>query len=506
MPTFPTSITVERGAPGQAAVAGIPESFEATPELKWPASMAVYDQMRRSDAQVISVLRAVTLPIRRTTFRVAGEDVDPRVLRFVESELGLDPEGTGRRRRRREGISFDSFLSHALLMLPFGHMPFEQVYAVGPPHPDQGDGLPPRLAHIRKLGPRMPRTLSAIEVARDGGLEAIKQHVTRPDGWVDEVRIPVDRLVFFANEREGADWVGTSILRGAYKHWLVKDSLIRVGAMACERNGMGVPVVYYGAEGSRDEALGLARAFRAGEDAGAAIPEGTYRLDLVGVTGQVRDELPLVKYHDESIGRSALAMFLNLGHDRGARSLGETFVDYFVMALGAVTAEVCETITEHVIRDLVELNFGAEEAYPELLADELTPESLPTADGLKSLVDAGLLTPDAELESYLRRRSGLPEADPDDVPPVEMPPGLPGPEGISDVIEDGDQGDDDSPVPGAGDAGGGNPAGRRRRGAVRVPAHTRKAPEFAGETLEALEARLAAATARLAARKAAGRR
>ena len=36
---------------------------ETTPELRWPRSLDVYDQMRRQDAQVSSVLRAVTSPI-----------------------------------------------------------------------------------------------------------------------------------------------------------------------------------------------------------------------------------------------------------------------------------------------------------------------------------------------------------------------------------------------------------------------------------------------------------
>ena len=45
---------------------------ESTPELVWPLSVYVFDQMRRQDAQVSSVLRAVTPPIRRTQWRVDG--------------------------------------------------------------------------------------------------------------------------------------------------------------------------------------------------------------------------------------------------------------------------------------------------------------------------------------------------------------------------------------------------------------------------------------------------
>jgi hypothetical protein len=43
---------------------------ETTPELIWPQSVFVFDQMRRTDAQVASVLRAVTLPVRRTPWRI----------------------------------------------------------------------------------------------------------------------------------------------------------------------------------------------------------------------------------------------------------------------------------------------------------------------------------------------------------------------------------------------------------------------------------------------------
>lgn len=401
--------TGELGAPGIATVGGWLDTYEDTPELMFPASAKVYDAMRR-DAQLDSVLRAITLPLRRTRWRLVGDEVRPEVAALVRDELGLDEDGRGRRRRRRQGVVFAELLRNALLMLPFGFMPLEQVYELGPPAPGvpaTGNAL---VAHLRKLGPRMPRSLTNIDVARDGGLTAVRQTVPRRDGLPghEEVTIPVDRLVMFVNDREGGEWQGRSIFRSAYGHWLIKQRLMRLGPVIVERNGMGVPVVYYPADGSKSEALSIATAFRAGEKAGAALPEG-YRLELVATTGQTRDELPLLQYHDEAMGRAALAMFLNLGHDNGARALGDTFVDYFVLALGAIVEEVEATVTEHVIRDLVALNYGEEEAYPELVADELTAESTPTAEALKALADAGLLGPvDDGLTGEVRRRYGLP--------------------------------------------------------------------------------------------------
>ncbi|MCC4250801.1 phage portal protein family protein, partial [Microbacterium testaceum] len=51
----------------------------------------------------------------------------------------------------------------------------------------------------------------------------------------------MDRLVVFVHQREGGNWVGVSLLRAAYKMWLLKDRTLRVQALAAERNGLGMP-------------------------------------------------------------------------------------------------------------------------------------------------------------------------------------------------------------------------------------------------------------------------
>lgn len=401
-------------APGMAGLgsAFYVEGLEANADLRFPASAYVYDRMRKEDGQVGSVARAITYPILNAGRRLVGGSEEVR--RFVERELGLDVAGdeNGRRRRRREGIVLTDHLREALLCLWFGFMPFEQLYEVGPAAPGLEDPAQPgRLyAHLRKLAPRMPRTLTEVRVSRDGGLAGVVQ--LPPPGAVgraatDGVVIPVDRLVMYVNEREGADWTGNSLLRAAYKHWLIKDALIRLGAQIVERNGMGIPFVSYTEPSDRGRALALAKALRAGAEAGGALPPGM-SVSIVGVSGSTADELPRVKYHDEAIGRSLLAMFLNLGHDNGARALGATFVDYFLLALNSILRNLEETITEHIIRDLVELNYGPDEAYPVLKFDDLTAEATPTAEALKALADAGLITPDRETEQDVRRRYRLP--------------------------------------------------------------------------------------------------
>lgn len=368
---------------------------ETTPELRWPLAGRVYEQMKRQDAQIKSVLRAVSLPVMRTSWQLDENGAPPEVVDLVSTDLGLPVRGREPvpRTRTRGRFSWSEHLRNALLSIQYGHMFFEQQYRID----DNG------LARLRKLGPRMPRTISAIHVARDGGLEAIEQYdADRP--------IPVDRLVAYVYEKEGSDWLGNSLLRPAYKNWLLKDRLLRVQAQTIERNGMGVPV--YEA-GERDEQPQLekgekiAKSYRSGDASGAALPYKA-RLRLLGVEGNLPDAQPAINYHDAQIGRAVLAHFLNLGDKTGSWALGSTFADFFVMSLQTLADEIADTANQHVVEDMVDLNFGEDVPAPRIVFDEIGSRHDAVAPALKMLVDGGLLEPDEAIKAAVRQAYGLP--------------------------------------------------------------------------------------------------
>lgn len=389
---------------------------DPNPDLRFPQSVQAWDLMRRTDSQTGAVLSALTLPILRARWALGGDGVRPEVVDFVTAQLGLGTVDGGRSRRRRQGVLWSRHLSDALLMMPLGFMAFEQVYQA-----EVGGEWSDRLGqdavmHLRKLAPRMPSSISAIRVDRDGGLHSIVQHPA--PGTTDHrilldggVVIPVDRLVMYVNSMEGADWSGVSILRTAYKDWLVKDQLTRINAQAQERNGMGVPKITFTDPAQKAEAERIGREFRAGATAYLALPS-SMDAELLGVSGGTRDALPSIQYHDQQIAKSVLAMFLDLGHDAGARSLGETFADLFTDALQAKAEYIADTATEHIIRDLVELNFGEDEPYPVLTCGDLKANATLSVASLVQLAQGGLVTPDDQLESYVRASRGLPKADP----------------------------------------------------------------------------------------------
>lgn len=384
------------------------DQYEPNPDLQWPRSIEVYDRMRREDSQVKSVLKAVMLPIQRTGWQLDGTGVREEVLQLVANDLGLPIKGrpAGPVTRRRGRFSWDEHLRLALLELVFGHSFFEQKYEIV-------DGR----AHLRKLAWRPPRTISQFEVARDGGLIAIRQHGVAGDA---QPRLLVNRLVAYVNEREGGNWVGESLLRSAYKNWLIKDRLIRSQALTQDRNGLGVPI-YEGAEvpdGASDEernawiereldnGLTLATEFRSGESAGASIPHGA-KLTLRGVEGDLPDADVPIRYHDEQIARAVLAHFLNLGTQTGSWALGSTFADFFVDSLQGQALHICGVAQQHIVDDLVDANW-LEEPAPRLVFDEIGTTGQATAEAIKMLLDAGALTFDPGLEAHVRAMYGLP--------------------------------------------------------------------------------------------------
>lgn len=388
------------------------DTKEYVTELKWPTSVRAYEQMR-TDSQLSGLMRALTYPIRRYKFMIHPNGARPEIVTAIADDLNLDIQGQEPRPRgRRKGrFSFGEFRYHALLALIYGHMPFEQLGKVKTIS-EGGDGL----WHLRKLDPRLPETLWQINVADDGGLISVKQNMSKWSGGLttgvglgSSPPIPVDRLVWFAWEKEGPNWVGRSMFRDCYRNWLVKDRLIRVDAINHERaGGIHIAKAPQGASPAEIQRLNeMAQSAIVAEGGGGAVPYGA-EYDIKKVGGGT-DVINSIKYHDESMARLFLHMFIQLGQtETGSRALGLSFIEYAFIAQKAVAEWFVDITNEHVLEDWVDWNYGTEEQVP-LLTYLIEEEDEHLAvEELVKLITAGAVTVDDELEDSLREHYKLP--------------------------------------------------------------------------------------------------
>ncbi|RFZ11193.1 hypothetical protein DSM43518_02033 [Mycobacterium marinum] len=405
--------------PGSMGAWGLPilDQFEQNPDCTWPKSVWTYGRMMREDARVSSVFRAVGLPVRRTPWRICPNGARPEVVKLVATSLGLPIEGASEDEptpRIRGSFSWSRHLQQTLRYLQFGHAVFEIVYVLG------ADGR----FYLRKLAPRPQSSIAYWNVDRDGGLISVQQWPAGTFGGPGMVvmaptamgsAIPIDRLVVYAHDMDPGVWIGNSLLRPAYKHWVWKDELMRIEAAAARRHGIGVPFMKGNEADSEDEdrmdeLLTVVSNYGGGESAGLVLTEGE-EFGIASPTGTPVDPRRAIEYHDHAMALVVLAHFLNLEGKGGSYALADVQAGTFDQSVNAVADDIREITQAFVVEDIVTRNWGADEPAPKLVFDKIGQDLIAAA--LQMLVNARLLTPDARLEAFLRSATGLPAADPE---------------------------------------------------------------------------------------------
>jgi hypothetical protein len=381
---------------------------EFVPELVWPRSVSTYEVMR-TDAQLSALYNATAQALLRFKWSIDPNGAPDEMVNKLSRDYNLPILGAevNTRQRSKRKFVFKKHLQRALSAGIYGHYYFEQVGYIGQERNPPDDGL----WHLRKLAERPPRTIQEIRVAPDGGLVSIVQNTQKTSGpmtWGQLPEIPVDNLVAYVWDQEGANWVGRSWFRECYKNWVIKDRLMRIDAINHERAG-GVPYIEAHPGATYDEINQLnkmAQQFRIGDTAGGAVPAGAKFNIAKGTNSSVVDS---IRYHDEAMARRFMLMVMQLGQtETGSRALGGTFVEFWAGGLAAIADWIADTFNEHVIEDDVDWNWGEDVDQVPIISYEYDP--LFVVQDLAIAVEKGLIVMDEELEAYARKEMGLPEA------------------------------------------------------------------------------------------------
>lgn len=377
--------------------------YEYIGELTHPASVTVYGQMRH-DSKLAAVLAGYTLQLRRASWQLDGAGCRDEVVQHVADDLGIpvmgsDDKPTGARLR---DVSWNQHLRAALQHLIWGHYGFELAAEIV-------DGR----AHLTTLAERQPATIAAVHAdPRTGRLLGVDQTAMSKD---NSPQIKADRIVWYVNDREGANWTGRSVLRSAYAPWLIKREMMRVAAISNRRWGAGVPVAVPSpgtnpTAAQLTDAQRLASAARAGDVAGAAMP-ANFDLKIVGLSGSVPDTLGFIRWLDQQMTSAALMSHLDLGGETrtGSYALGRAFVDLLMMALESIGEHVADTATREVVARVVGWNWGTDEPVPRITVSGIGSQRQVTAESLQMLLSSGAMSADPALEEWVRREYRLPE-------------------------------------------------------------------------------------------------
>jgi len=387
----------EIGASGTTNFQGNIDTEEYVSKLQGSTLYKTMDKMRWSDASVQAALLMCELPIRSAEWDIepaSDSSEDEEIAEFVKINLfdGLM-------------LNWEETLRQILLMLPYGVMVFEKIYKID----EMG------LVAWRKWAPRLPRTIEKWHVDKNGELESIEQRAYKNDKF-ETITIDAQKLLVFTHRKEGDNYLGTSILRQAYKHWFFRDKYYKIDAVAQERSGIGIPVITLPDSFTDDDytdAETLGKNLR-GHEKAYVIKKTGWEVEMLDLkSGGLKDPQKMLDHHTREILKSVLAHFIDLGSSSaGSYALAKDQSKMFLVGLDSM-AKAIEDLINKEIEILVDFNWNVKE-YPRLTHSDLGIKDVrELSESLQALIISGAITADDKLEDYMRKALKLPDRDED---------------------------------------------------------------------------------------------
>ncbi len=402
-------------------------------QLEGTKGVKVFTEMKDNDPVIGAILYAIKTLVRQTnvTVQPSGEEEKHKLYAEYVEECLKDMD-----------VTWSDFLAEVLSMLAFGWSYFEILYKIR-----SGDSDDPRKNSLfndgrigwRKFGIRSQDTLYRWEFDEEG--QTIGMWQMAPPDYAIQF-IPLEKAMLFRTETHKNNPEGRSILRNAYRSWFFCKRIQEIEAIGIERDLAGLPVMQVPVEllasnatsaqkSVVDDFRDMIQKIRRDEYEGVVIPSDTdidgnpsgFKLSLLSAGGRrPLDVNEIVKRYESRIAMSVLGEFVLLGMDGvGSFALSSNKTALFAQALGTYLQSVASVFNEKAIAPLMRLNgWNEPEYFPEIVFSDIeTPDIQELAGALTSLAGAGLITPDDELEKWVREFANLPAVDVETAKPSE---------------------------------------------------------------------------------------
>jgi hypothetical protein len=453
---------------------------EWNPALKGEQGRRIYTQMGDNDPIVGGVLYAFTALFRSVEWHVEAAKADPQKDAKIKKRfggipsanpdataikppgtpsdpaLGFNDPATSNMPEEDQGVapptpeeeaatfleevlddmeqSWDAHAEEVASMFQFGFAPCEILYKkrIGPDetdpvrHSKYTDGK----IGLRGVPLRSQNTVYRWEIDADTG--TILGMWQQP--WAgQQVFIPMAKMALFRTTAAKNNPEGRSILRNAYRPWLMKTRLEEIEAIGAERDLAGLPIAriparYMQADASNEEKAvfnmfkTMVQSVKRDKNEGLVLPSDLYNgtnekqfdFELMG-GGSTRqfDTTKIIERYEKGIATSVLADFMFLGQGAtGSFALSADKTDLFAQALTGFLKAVAGIWNRVIIPAIWKLNKLDMDCMPKLVPGDVAKANLAEiATFLSSLSSSGApLFPDHELENHLRKLAGLPPA------------------------------------------------------------------------------------------------
>lgn len=399
-------VNKEHGATGDKVYSGLIQRDEYNPKWQGAQSYDTIAKMRKGDGSVKAALSIMKLPLHRAEVKIAPNDeetTDATDLKIAE---------TCQRYLLQPGVIKQGWaeqLANFLLFLDYGFSVTEKIW-------DQ-DEL--GVLYIKSMAPRLPTTIEEFKVDKDGSLKEVWQRAAKGASSEKILKIPAPIYTCVMSwDKEGANYWGNSVLRVMYKHWFYKEEMYRIDAIRYDRWGIGIPDAeiakdYNMKTDERGRLEAMLQSLRGGEYAYTIHPE-QIKLKILTPEGTAGEMgiMNSILHHDLMIYRAILAHFIATGNSAyGNYGTTRSYMDMFFFAEQVIANFIEENYNLQIIKPFCDYNFDMNNrAYPKLKFADLQKFDMGlVSESLARFAGNGVITPDDDLEDFMRKTYGWPK-------------------------------------------------------------------------------------------------
>ena len=415
-----------KGISGTQLSGGNITGKENNPQLTGLNWVAEAEEMMRTDPIVRRSWHMLRQTLLSASWRwepgVENDEVAEELARYANECWGLDGFSG------QMTISWEEQLAYLLEFIPLGYRYAEEVYRVGP---DSSGKIRVWLSHYADREPSAhSQWLSRDNQRLDGVLQNTVGVGKQPEP------IPANKLLLLTLNKTGSNFEGVGMLRPVWWWWRTKQRVANLMCVGLDRWAVPTPKVVV--DRAQAESQGLsdgdidamindaeaqAQSFIAAEQS-YLVENSAVKFETYSANPNLYADGPIniITKCDSQIASAFLAQFADLGNtETGARSVGEIHLSIFRRA----AINLCDLVASQAsgvgrsgggtIGRLIRWNYGCIDPskLPKLTHTGLDTDDLADSLGmLPGLVQAGLLTPDNDLERAIRERLGagdLPE-------------------------------------------------------------------------------------------------